>query len=144
MSTRTAPPVPAPVRAAVVVWLAAVAAGVLETAVHLAGPDAPGVEALLVRGAIYAGVVALVLALPTGRNAVRWALTVLLGVVGTLSLVIEPATFLGAGGSPVEYLAEAGVADLAVVVLRTAHLAAVVVAVVLMFRPAASAFFHRS
>jgi hypothetical protein len=37
----------------------------------------------------------------------------------------------------------AGVADLAIVVLRLGHLALVAVALVLVFRPAANAFFRR-
>lgn len=140
-SVPPAPPVPRPVRAAVVVWLAAVGAGVAETLVHLATPDAPGPGALVVRAGVYAVVVVLVLSLRTGRDAVRWTLAVLLGVVGTLSLVLEPVTWLAAGGSPVEYLAGAGAADLAIVVLRLGHLALVAAALVLMFRPAANAFF---
>lgn len=143
MSTlAVSPPVPRPVCAAVVVWLAAVGAGVAETLVHLAQPAPPGPAALATRALIYAGVLALVLALPTGRNTVRWALAVLLGVVGTTSLVVEPISWLSTGASPLEYLAGAGVADVAVIVLRTAHLAAVVAALVLMFRPAANAFFR--
>ncbi|WP_433784298.1 hypothetical protein ACQPX6_29250 [Actinomycetospora sp. CA-101289] len=142
-SVPSAPSVPRPVRAAVVVWLAAVGAGVAETLVHLTGPDAPGPGAVAVRAAVYAVVVALVLALRTGRDAVRWSLALLLGVVGTASLVVEPLTWLAAGGSPVEYLAGAGVADLAIVALRVLHLATVAVALVLMFRPAANAFFRR-
>ncbi|GLZ45975.1 hypothetical protein Acsp06_21600 [Actinomycetospora sp. NBRC 106375] len=142
-SLTAAPPVPRPVRAAVVVWLLAVGAGVAETLVHLALPDPPGPGALVKRALVYAGVVALVLALPSGRNVVRWTLAVLLGVVGTASLVVEPITWLSTGASPVEYLAGAGGAEIAVVVLRTAHLAAVVVALVLMFRPTANAFFRR-
>jgi hypothetical protein len=135
------PPVPRPVRAAVVVWLVAVGAGVAETLVHLALPDPPGPAALAKRAVIYACVVVLVLALPEGRNIVRWTLAVL-GVVGTASLVIEPLTWLATGASPVEYLAGAGVADLAVVVLRIAHLALVAAGLVLMFRPSANAFFR--
>jgi hypothetical protein len=135
------PPVPRPVRAAVVVWLVAVGAGVAETLVHLALPDPPGPAALAKRAVIYAGVVVLVLALPRGRNVVRWTLAVLLGVVGTASLVVEPLIWLASGASPVEYLADAGLPDLAVVVLRAVHLAAVVVALVLMFRPASNAYF---
>jgi hypothetical protein len=91
--------------------------------------------------AVYAVVVALVLSLRTGRDAVRWTLAVLLGVVGTASLVVEPLAWLASGASPVEYLAGAGVGDLAIVALRVVPLAAVVVALVLMFRPASNAFF---
>ncbi|TDQ61270.1 hypothetical protein EV188_103777 [Actinomycetospora succinea] len=126
--------VPRPVRAAVVVWLVAVGAGVAETLVHLALPDPPGPAALLKRAVVSAGVVILVLALPEGRNIVRWTLAVLFGLLGIAVLVVEPITWLAAGELP------AG--QLAVAVLRALHLAALVVALVLMFRPAANAFFR--
>ncbi|GAA4735934.1 hypothetical protein [Actinomycetospora chibensis] len=134
-------PVPRSLRAAVVVWLIAVGAGVAETLVHLALPDPPGPAALAKRAVIYAGGVVLVLALPEGRTLVRWTVAVLLGVVGTASLVVAPLTWLASGASPVDHLAAAGAPDLAVAALRVVHLAAVVVALVLMFRPSVNAFF---
>ena len=96
----------------------------------------------MVRFAIYTVVVALVLALRTGRNAVRWALALLLGGVGMLSLVVEPLAWVLAGGSPATFLAGADGATRLITGLRLAHVAAVLAALVLMFRPRANAFFR--
>ncbi len=93
-ATDSAAAVPVPVRLSVLGWLTAVAAGAVEALVRMVLPDPPTPGQLAGRFAIYAVVVALVLALRTGRNAVRWALAVLLGGVGTLSLVIEPLSWL--------------------------------------------------
>ena len=129
--------------AATAIWIGAVGAGVTEALVHLfLMPDPPTGPQLLVRGAIYAVVLALVLALPTGRAVVRWALAVVLGGLGTLSLVAEPVGWLAAGGDPAGFLTTADGPTLLVVALRTLHLAAVIAAMVLMFRPRSSAFIR--
>ncbi len=65
----------------------------------------------------------------------------LLGGVGTLSLVIEPLSWLLAGGSPTAFLTTADGPALLVAGLRVVHLVAVLTALVLMFRPRANAFF---
>lgn len=135
---------PAPVRSAILLWLAAIGAGVAEALVRLAMPDPPTATQLATRFAIYAALVVLVLALHTGRNIVRWALAVLLGVVGMLSLVVEPLTWLLDGGSPLRFLLEADTAELVITGLRTAHILAVIAALVMMFRPSANEFFARS
>lgn len=134
--------VPAAVRLAVLAWLVAVGAGVAEALVRTVLPDAPTPGQLVVRFAIYTVVVALVLALRTGRNAVRWALALLLGGVGMLSLVVEPLAWVIAGGSPATFLAGADGATRLITGLRLAHVAAVLAALVLMFRPRANAFFR--
>jgi hypothetical protein len=129
--------------AATAIWIGAVGAGVTEALVHVfLMPDPPTGPQLLMRGAIYAVVLALVLALPTGRAVVRWALAVVLGGVGTLSLVAEPVGWLAAGGDPAGFLATADGPTLLVVALRALHLAAVIAAMVLMFRPQSSAFIR--
>lgn len=137
-ATDSATAVPVPVRLSVLGWLTAVAAGAVEALVRMVLPDPPTPG----RFAIYAVVVALVLALRTGRNAVRWALAVLLGGVGTLSLVIEPLSWLLADGSPTAFLTTADDPALLVAGLRVVHLVAVLTALVLMFRPRANAFFR--
>jgi hypothetical protein len=141
-TTTAARPVPGTVSLSVLLWLAAVGAGAAEALVHLFTPVAPTLPALAARFGVYAVLTVLVLALRTGRNAVRWALAVLLGGIGTLSLVVEPVTWLLAGGSPAAFLAAADVPTLVAAGLRVAHVVAVVSALVLMFRPSANAWFR--
>jgi hypothetical protein len=140
--TVTAAP-PASVRLSIVLWLAAIAAGAAEALVHLLLPNPPGPEQLGIRFALYVVLAALVLALRSGRGAVRWAVVVLLGGIGTVSLVIEPITWLLAGGSPGDFLVTADAATLLAAALRVAHIAAVFAALALLLRPSASAYFRR-
>ena len=139
IAVRTAP---AAVQLSVVLWLAAIGAGAAEALVHLLLPQPPTLGQLAARFGIYAVLTVLVLALRTGRNSVRWTLAVLLGGFGTVSLVIEPVTWLLAGGSPGLFLVTADAPALVAAVLRIAHLVAVFSALVLMFRPAANAWFR--
>lgn len=140
--TSADPVAPAPVRFAVLAWLGAIAAGVAETLVRLVLPDPPTGTELAVRFTIYAGLVLLVLALRSGRNAVRWALALLLGGLGLLSLVAEPLAWWLAGGSATAYLAAADLPALGIVLLRGLHIGAVLAASVAMFHPSANAFFR--
>lgn len=133
--------VPTVLLAATSIWIAAVGAGAVETIVRIyLLPDPPTGPQVVVRSVVYAAVVGLVLLLPTGRNAVRWALAVLLGGIGTLSLVVEPVQWLLDGGAPAAFLAAADTPTLLVTALRVLHLACVGAALVLMFRPRASAY----
>jgi hypothetical protein len=134
--------VPHPVRLAVTAWLTAIGAGVGETVVRLALPDPPTGGELAVRCAIYAALALLVLALRTGRRAVRLALTVLLGGVGLLSLLGEPTGWVLAGGSVAAFLGSADALTWVVVLIRALHVGAVVVALAAMYRPAANAYFR--
>lgn len=134
--------VPGPVRLAVAAWLTAIGAGVGETLVRLAMPDPPTVTELAARSAIYAGLVLLVLALRIGRNAVRLALTVLLGGLGLLSLLAEPAAWLLDGGSVPAFLGTADALTWIVVLIRGLHVGAVLVALAALYRPAANAYFR--
>jgi hypothetical protein len=142
VSTLHTPAVPAPVRLSVRLWLGAIAAGAAEALVWLVQPEPPTPTQLGVRFAIYTALVVLVLALHTGRAPVRWAVAGLLGGIGSLSLVIEPLTWLGAGGSPAAFLAAADAPTLMIVILRVLHIAAVVGAMVALFRPEANAFYR--
>jgi hypothetical protein len=142
LSTVPARLVPAPVRLAERAWLAAIGAGAAEALLRLVLPDPPTGSELGIRFAIYAALVLLVLALRSGRNPVRWALTLLLGGVGLLSLVVEPVSWLLAGGSAAGFLAAADALTWAVVVLRVLHIGAVLLALVAMFRPDANGFFR--
>ncbi len=135
--------VPTALFAATSIWIAAVGAGVVEVIVRIfLLPDPPTGPQVVVRSLVYAAVVGLVLLLPSGRNAVRWALAVLLGGIGTLSLVIEPVQWLVGGGDAAAFLATADTPSLLVTALRVLHLAAVAAAMVLMFRPRATAYIR--
>jgi hypothetical protein len=140
IAVRTAP---AAVQLSIVLWLAAIGAGAAEALVHLLLPQPPTLGQLAARFGIYAVLTVLVLALRTGRNSVRWTVAVLLGGFGTVSLVIEPVSWLLAGGPPGLFLVTADAPALVAAVLRIAHLIAVFSALVLMFRPAANAWFRR-
>jgi hypothetical protein len=142
LSTDSRTTVPAPVRFARGAWLAAIAAGAAEALVRLAMPDPPTGSELGARFAVYAALVLLVLALRTGRTAVRWVLTLLLGGLGLLSLLVEPAAWLLAGGSVAAFLGDADALMWVVVLVRGLHIGAVLAALVAMYRPAANAFFR--
>ncbi len=136
--------VPRSVRWSIVCWFTALAAGVVETAIWaLTSQEYHAAVQLPVRAAVYLIATALIIQLGRGRGWARFALTVLLGVVGLLSLLAEPFSWLAAGGSTAEFLAAADGATLAVLAVRIAHVAAALAALVLMYRPTANVFFGR-
>jgi hypothetical protein len=143
MTTTAVRPAPEPVRISVLLWLTAIGAGAAEALVHLLMPEPPTPAQLGARFAIYAVLTVLVLALRTGRNVARWTVALLLGGFGTASLVVEPVSWLLAGGAPAAFLTTADAPTLLATALRVAHLAAVLVALVLLFRPSANAWFRR-
>ncbi|MCE3555609.1 hypothetical protein LWC33_29715 [Pseudonocardia sp. RS11V-5] len=138
-TTRTAPPA---VTLAVALWFTALGCGVAGTLVRLATPEPPGLVALAVRFAIYLGLAGLVLGLYSGRDAVRWAVALLMGLLGTASLVVEPLRWLAGGGAVPEFLAAADGPTIVIGVLRAVHVAAVLTALIMMFRPAANDWFR--
>jgi hypothetical protein len=133
--------VPAPVQGAFLAWLGAIAAGVVETAVWV-GTESWSFAEVALRAAIYCAAVCVFVLMRAGRNWARLVLTVMLGVIGTLSLVIEPVAWLVDGNSLGDAIARADGTDWAIALSRGAHLAAVVVAVVLMYVPAANRYFR--
>lgn len=133
---------PRSVRLSVILWLTAIAARAAEALVQFLLPESPTLMQIVVRFAVYTAFAVLVLALHTGRRAVRWAVVVLLGGIGTILLVVEPIEWLLAGGSPTSFLAAADGPTLLVAALRTAHVAAVLAALALLFHPTAGAFFR--
>src|SRR5215204_52163 len=78
------------------------------------------------------------------RTSLEAALAVLLGVVGTLSLVIDPISWLAGGNTLSEVFTEANLLFFLIAPIRTVHLAAVIAALVLMFLPAANTYFRGS
>jgi hypothetical protein len=118
---------------------------VLESLVHaLTDADDDVALQLSIRAVVYVLVTLLIVRLRSGENWVRLALTGLLGVLGMASLLVEPISWLNAGGSPAAFLAAADTPTLAVVALRVVHVFAVVVGLALMYNPTANRFFRPS
>ncbi|MFE7599506.1 hypothetical protein [Streptomyces sp. NPDC057494] len=140
---------PAVVRGALALWVTAVAAGVFETALAIAkmvgdGSGSAGEIAigLAIRLPVFTAALLIAVQMHRGRHWARMTLALGLGVAGTASMVTQPIRALTQGHSLGTAFREAGAMDLAFGASRTLHVAAVLGAVVLMFLPAANAYFR--
>jgi hypothetical protein len=77
-----------------------------------------------------------------GKRWARLTLAVLLGGIGTLSLVIDPISWLAGGNSLSEIFIDADLLFFLIAPIRAVHLAAVIAALVLMFLPSANTYFR--
>jgi hypothetical protein len=142
------PGIPTQLQASVRLWLLAIAAGLVETALVVveATSGQVGSAAVAVGVAVrllaFTGLAYLAIRLGRGRSWARVALAVLYGGLGTLSLVIGPVSWLAEGGSLSDAVAGVDLGSGLFAASRIAHLGAVVAAVVLMFHPAASAYLR--
>jgi len=138
--------VPKVVQVSFVLWLTAVGAGVLETLIRIiyslsGGPESSG---LLVRVIVYTVAVYVITQMRLGKSWARITLAVLLGGIGTLSLVVDPISWLAGGNSLRDVFAQADLLFFLIAPIRTFHLAAVIAALVLMFLPASNRYFRRA
>ena len=152
------PGVPKEVQASFLLWLTAVVAGVLETIIRIIDALAMGfasgsggetdvtgaISNVLIRVIVYTLVVYIITRMRLGKRWARITLAVLLGVIGTLSLVIDPISWLAGGNSLSEVFTQADLLFFLIAPIRTVHLAAVIAALVLMFLPAANTYFRTS
>lgn len=150
--TKTTPPaprrpVPNQVQRSIFLWVFAIGAGAAETLLFVtqAVVTDSAVSAIAtqvaVRMVIYLVLLLAVLRLRKGENWLRIAVAVVIGGVGTLSMVVSPITWLAAGNSLFGFLAAADAWTLSFTALRTVHVLAVLSALVLMFLPAANDHF---
>jgi len=130
--------IPAEVRVAFLLWMGALAAGAIEIALH----DIE-ITGLAVRLSLYAVVAAIALAMRAGRNWARLTLAVGLGIFGTLSLVVEPVSWLLDGNSLIDAVGRTDLTGALIATSRTLHVLCVWGAVLLMFRPRANTYFGR-
>jgi hypothetical protein len=140
------PGVPKEVRASFWLWLTAVGAGVVETVIRVVysyagGPESSG---LLIRVIVYTVAVYVIAQMRLGKRWARLTLAVLLGGIGTLSLVVDPVSWLAGGNSLREVFSQADLLFFIVAPIRAVHLAAVIAALVFMFLPAANNYFRRA
>lgn len=143
------PGIPKQLQASYLLWLAAVAAGVFETVLVVVdatdgdvGSAAEVAAGVAVRLLVFTAAVYLAAQLRQGSNWARVALAVLLGGIGTLSLVIGPVTWLAEGGSLADAVAAADLGSVLFAASRVVHLGAVIAALILMFHPAANAYIR--
>lgn len=78
-----------------------------------------------------------------GKNWARFTLALVLGMIGTLSLVYGPIEWLSAGNSLQVLLQTIDLAFAVFALIRMVHIVAVLTALGLMFRPRANAYFRR-
>jgi hypothetical protein len=150
------PGVPKEVQASFLLWLTAVAAGVLETIIRIieamgwasgsgGETDVTGViSGVVIRVIVYTLAVYIITRMRLGKRWARLTLAVLLGGIGTLSLVIDPISWLAGGNSLREVFTQADLLFFLIAPIRSVHLAAVISALVLMFLPAANTYFRDS
>jgi hypothetical protein len=144
--------VPKEVQASFLLWLTAVAAGVLETIIRVieslsVGSSSGGeadVTGVAIRMIVYIVVVYIITRMRLGKRWARLTLAVLLGGIGTLSLVIDPISWLAGGNSLREVFTQADLLFILIAPIRVVHLVAVVTALVFMFVPAANTYFRRA
>jgi len=144
--------VPREVQASFVLWLTAVAAGVLETIIRIidslsVGSGSGGeadVTGVGIRVIVYAVAVYIIAQMRLGKRWARLTLAILLGGIGTLSLVIDPISWLAGGNSLREVFTQADLLFFIIAPIRAVHLAAVILALVFMFLPAANNYFRRA
>jgi hypothetical protein len=148
------PGVPREVQASFLLWLTAVAAGVLETIIRVINSLSGGLDSgssgeadvtgVAIRVIVYIVAVYIIAQMRLGKRWARLALAVLLGGIGTLSLVIDPISWLAGGNSLREVVKEADLLFFIIAPIRAVHLAAVIAALVFMFLPAANNYFRRA
>ncbi|MFF3675532.1 hypothetical protein ACFYYS_16235 [Streptomyces sp. NPDC002120] len=142
---------PAEIRTAYALWLTAVAAGAFETVLAIGRMAADGTASageigvgLAVRLTVFTAAVLIARRMRDGARWARITLALGLGVLGTASMVVQPLGFLADGGSLSQALSRAGALDWVFGASRAVHVAAVLTAVVLMFRPAANTYLRRA
>ncbi|MFD9375330.1 hypothetical protein ACFWBH_07280 [Streptomyces sp. NPDC059999] len=139
---------PTTVRAAHALWMTAVAAGVFETVLSISRMPVDGRAAdvigvgLAFRLAVFTAAVLTTLRMRAGAHWARLALALGLGILGTASLVVEPLGYLLDGGSIASAAERADGGARIFAASRAVHVAAVLTAVFLMFRPASNAWFR--
>lgn len=139
------PGIPGEVRASLLLWLTAVGAGVVEVIIRVIYSlpvETDVVSGVFIRAIIYAVVVYIIFQMKAGKRWARATLALLLGVIGTLSLVIDPISWLAAGNSLRDVFNKADLLFVFVAPIRAVHLAAVIAALAFMFSPAANGYFR--
>ncbi|GAA4840519.1 hypothetical protein GCM10023310_18040 [Paenibacillus vulneris] len=141
--------VPQEVKKSFLFWLVAIAAGVFEMVIAVtellsrdSGPGNSLFIAVGIRTIIFAALIYIIVKMYRGRNWARIVLAVLLGGIGTLSLLIDPVKWILEGNSLEKALDGMTLYSILFGISRMVHLASVIIAFILMFRPAANKYYR--
>lgn len=125
-------------------WFIAIGAGVFETVLVTVG-DRAGDNAIVgvsIRAAVFVAAFAVVSRMFSGRRWARLVLASALGVLGTLSMTVDPLRWLVHGNSLADVIRRSGLVDLLFGGSRVIHVIAVLAACVCMFVPSANGYFR--
>ncbi|MFC3494865.1 hypothetical protein [Glycomyces rhizosphaerae] len=135
---------------ATLLWITAIAAGILETVLAVSeiamesGIDAGVWMNIGLRSVVYIGAFVLVGFFARGRRWARLSLFALLSVIGLAAMVVPSAMQIADGESLIGAVGGDGRFALAFFVIRLLHIAAVLLATGLMFSRGANAYFRKS
>lgn len=141
--------IPSEVKKSYWYWLVAIAAGVFEMLIAVTQTLSEDIEAgsgifiqAGLRTIIFAGLVFVIVKMYRGNHWARIALTILLGGIGTASLLIDPINWVLEGNSLDQAFAGMTLYSGLFGISRIVHLASVMTALILMYRPAANKYFR--
>lgn len=100
------------------------------------------VTGIIVRLLVYTVATYIIAQMWSGNSWARLTLVVVLGGIGTLSLVIDPISWLAGANSLREVFTQADLLFFIIAPIRACHLAAVIAALVFIFLPAANNYFR--
>jgi len=141
--------IPSDIKKSYLLWLVAIGAGVFEMAIAVTQMLSSGSEAgfgimiqVGIRSLIFAALVYVIVKMQRGKRWARIALTVLLGGIGTVSLLVDPIQWLLEGNSLDTAFTGMTVFSSLFGISRFVHLASVIAAIIFMYRPAANQYFN--
>jgi hypothetical protein len=151
MNTPAPAPPPASLRQAITLWLIAIGAGVFETLLVVTNvlwgdgsmANGEGLNAgVATRLVIFVAMTLVALQVRLGKNWARWTIGILLGVLGLLSLVIQPVSWMMEGHAVGEAFTNLNLGSAAFMLSRAVHMVTVVAATTLMFVTTSNNFFR--
>jgi hypothetical protein len=141
--------IPQEVKKSYLFWLVAIAAGVSEMIIavsQMLSKDSETGSSILIavglRTIIFTAFVFVIIKMYRGKNWARLALTILLGGIGTFSLLIDPINWILEGNALDKVFTGMTLYSSLFGLSRIVHLASVITALILMYQPAANKYFR--
>ncbi|WP_028776588.1 hypothetical protein [Shimazuella kribbensis] len=143
--------IPKEIQRAYLFWILAIASGMAETIFVVTDSllkHSTSIQSLfmgiLVRGVIYTIFILVTIQMRKQKNWARIVLAIGLGIVGTLSLIMDPITWLMEGHAISEAFVGMDVLTVLFTLSRIIHILCVFIALFWMFQPNANQYFRSS